>query len=56
MKCRDAMEDALGEWKKKVRDSARKTTLRYSDAFRAGWLAAEWEYKAIKRLKDKDET
>ena len=39
----DPLEDALSVWKKRVRDTSR--SVRYSDAFRDGWRAAEWHNK-----------
>ena len=39
----DPLEDALSVWKKLVRDTSRP--IRYSDAFRDGWRAAEWHNK-----------
>jgi len=39
----NALGKALEAWKKLVRDTSRP--LRYSDAFRDGWRAAEWQHK-----------
>jgi hypothetical protein len=41
------MEQALANWKKRVRDTQR--SVRYSDAYRDGWRAAEWQIKKLKR-------
>ncbi len=47
----NALEKALEAWKKRVRDTSRP--LRYSDAFRDGWRAAEWERKKQEKCEGK---